>query len=169
MTQDQIRAIVLAVMCAFTAAVSTYVTRAVYQAKISVMERDYEADKRRTAEANTKALADAQLRADDAIKRLAESERIRLLQSQENQREIKRLTTGRPVFSGELVRLLNGTVSDDQHQAIGSAAATDAGFATDTDIANWIDTARLYYGRCQDRVNEIRRFFEGDARASRNE
>lgn len=169
MTADQIRAIVLAVMCALSAATCWFVTRLYYHAEISAIELDYAKEKRGIAEANSKALAEAQGRADDAIKRLAASESARVLQSQENQREIKRLTSGRACLSGELVRVLNAAVPDGHRQAVGGAADAATGFATDTDVAEWIDTARLYYGRCQDRVNELRRFFEGDIHASRSE
>lgn len=162
MTPDQIRAIVLATMCALCAATGWFVTRLYYQAEISRIETAAANQARDQAEANTKALQDAKAKSDDLIDELAASERASLALSEEKRREIKRLTTGSACLSADTVRLLNARALPDGGAApVESVAATGAGSATDTDIAEWIDTAQRYYGQCQDRVNALIRFFDG--------
>lgn len=168
MSDLQLRLVIAAIVLAIGAGAGWFVTRLYYKAEISHMETAAANKEKEVAEANTKALADAQAKSDDAIARLAVSERVRTQQYVENEREIKRLTTGRPCLSAGVVSLLNRPhgVSDSQREAVKGAADADAGSATDTDVAEWIDTAQLYYGRCQDRVNALIRFYEGDGNAS---
>lgn len=164
MTPDQIRALVLAVL--FTAT-GWFVTRLYYQAEISQIERDVAQREKDVADANVAALSEANARSDKAIAEMARLEQLRRQQSQEHQREIKRLTTGRACLSGELVGLLNAkTLPNGQRAAVEGAAAANAGFTTDTDVAEWIDTARYYYGRCQDRVNALIQFHEGSGQTA---
>lgn len=158
MTAEQIRAVVLAVVCVMA---GWFVTRLYYKAEISSIAADTAKREKDIAEANVEALTGAAARSDKAIADLAKSEQLRQQQSQEHQREIKRLTTGRACLSAELVGVLNAkAVSNGQRPAIQSTSAADAGSATDTDVANWIDTARIYYGRCQDRVNALINFYD---------
>lgn len=167
MTPDQIRAIVLAAMCALSAATGWFVTRLYYRAEISRMEKDTAQREKDVADANVAALTEAAAKSDKAFAELAKLDQIRQQQSQEHQREIKRLTTGRACLSGELVRVLNSeTLPNGQREAVGGAVATDSGSATDTDIAGWIDTAKLYYGRCQDRVNALIQFHLGSGQTA---
>lgn len=166
MIPEPIKHVIALSMFCFLSAVSFaggwYVTRSHYEAEISKMERDTAIRDKAVAEANTAALTEANARSDKAIADLARLEQTRLQQSQEHQREIKRLTTGRACLSGELVRVLNTkSLPNGQRAAVQSPATADAGSATDTDVAEWIDTAKLYYGRCQDRVNALIQFHEG--------
>lgn len=167
MTPDQIRAIVLAAMCALSAATGWFVTRLYYRAEISRMEKDTAQREKDVADANVAALSEANAKSDKAIAELAKLDQIRQQQSQEHLREIKRLTTGRACLSGELVSVLNArTLPNGQREAIGSTATADTGSATDTDVAGWIDAAKLYYGRCQDRVNALIQFHKGSGQTA---
>lgn len=167
MTADQVRALVLAAVYAISAATGWFVTRLYYKAEISRMETTYAKEQQAVAEENTKALASAQARSDAAVLKAAESDRARMAISQETQHEINRLTTGSACLSADVVRLLNaGPVRDGQRPSVQGTAAADAGPATDSDIATWIDTAKLYYGRCQDRVDALIHFFDGGGDAA---
>lgn len=139
-----------------------YVTRLYYKAEISNVEKNIAEKARKQAEADKEALLDAKAKSDSLFDQLAASERARLALSEEKRREIKRLTTGSACLSADTVRLLNARALPDSGAApVESVAATGAGSATDTDIAEWIDTAQRYYGQCQDRVNALIRFFDG--------
>lgn len=161
MSDVQIRLLIAAAIAALSFVAGGFVTRLYYQAEISKIETTAANKARDQAEANTKALLVAKGKSDELIDQLAASEHARLALSEEKRREIKRLTTGSACLSADTVRLLNArALPNSGAPAVEGAAAANAGFATDTDIAEWIDTAQRYYGQCQDRVNALIRFFE---------
>lgn len=109
-------------------------------------------------------LAAAQARGDALTVRLAAAEQSRLTLTQEHAHAIRRLTSNRPCLTAATVRLLNGTGPGIHDPAVPAAArvpvAADAGSASDTDVALWIDGARGQYGQCRDRLQALIDFFE---------
>lgn len=114
------------------------------------------------AAANARHLVRVWERGDGLATQLASQQtRINTLH-QERTHAIKRLTTGRPCLSADLVRVLNSTqpASTDGPDALpappSSAAATDAtAFATDADVSTWAATARRDYAECAARLGAL--------------
>lgn len=81
---------------------------------------------------------------------------------QEHTHAIKRLTTGRPCLSAELVGVLNNTqpATTDRLDPVptppGQPVAVDAApFATDSDVGHWAATARQQYAECSARLGAL--------------
>lgn len=107
-------------------------------------------------------LAEASTRGDALEKRLAAEENTRETLNQEKTLEIRRLTVGRPCLAGAVVRLLSlpdgiqpGAVSE----AAGQSLPADAGFASDTDVAEWSALCRRSYDTCRGRLKAIDDFY----------
>jgi hypothetical protein len=134
--------------------------RGVYsEREIAQIKRDIAEQKASTAAAALARLQAAQVRGDALEKRLNAAEQTRQTTSQETQRELSRLTFGRPCLAGAAVRLLNQSSATGQPGRLsapgGSALAADAAFASDTDLAFWIDAAGNAYGTCRDRLQAL--------------
>lgn len=135
-----------------------WATRAA-KAEIADLKADQALAEAATAKQARDRLAAAQARGDRLTDRLAAAETSRSTILKEHDREIHRLTADRPCLSAGTVRLLNGPApgihAPDLPPAAGVPSAGDAGFATDTDIALWIDHARSQYGQCRDRLQAL--------------
>ena len=76
-------------------------------AQVATLKADQATQERQAAQAALDRLQQAQARGDALQARLAAEETNRQTQAQEDAREIKRLTTGRPCLNAGTVRLLN--------------------------------------------------------------
>lgn len=134
-------------------------------AKVARLEATQATAQRDTAVAVTENMIAAQRLANALESKLAASEQTRLSQQLEHQREIKRLTTGRPCLNGGTVRLLNSSAGIQPAAVPESASeppAEDAAAASDTDIAGWIDHAIRQYETCRGRLGALIDFEKGE-------
>lgn len=134
------------------------------ETKLARLETQHAADKARADGAALFRLAAANSRADQLTAQLAAAESARQSLALEKDRELRRLTTGRPCLAGAAVRLLNlpdgarlkpGAVSE----TTGSGTGDDAGFASDTDVAEWASLCRRSYDTCRGRLQAIADFY----------
>lgn len=110
--------------------------------------------------AAARVLADAQTLGNQLTNRLAGSQAHITQLETEKRRAINRLATGRPCFSADVVRVLNGADnatdgSVDVPTPTGSAAATDGTFATDADVGQWVAAAQAQYDTCRQRFEAL--------------
>lgn len=134
--------------------------------QISDIQRDHLADMTSFATAATTRLADAIDRGNKLQLKLNDEELARLQTTQEKDREIRRLTTGRRCLDAAAVRLLNAAGSSAPGavpQAPSSTDGPDAGFATDTDVGTWANQCRSAYDTCRGRLRAVAEFFQGMA------
>lgn len=135
-------------------------------AVIARMEADKAKDEAAVVAAGAKRLRAALALGDALFNQLADAEKDRQKTALEHQREIKRLTTGRPCLSADVVGLLNGTGQGNSAAGLSApadgAAAEDGPFATDTDVAGWADNARRQYETCRDRLGALIDFNTGE-------
>ena len=110
-----------------------------------------------------KRLQDAQARGDALSDQLSRTESALEKKKQEVSHEIALLTSGHACLDGRLVRLLNefGTGPAGLPKAAGSADAKGGTFATDTDVAGWIDIAKTRFETCRTRLDRLIDFNEG--------
>ncbi|WP_031436619.1 hypothetical protein [Methylobacter tundripaludum] len=134
-----------------------FVTDSVLGKQIAQME---------AAHANEKAVAEkvyrerfiaAQALGDTLSDRLAQTESHLTQKTKELSHALSKVTTGRACLNGAAVRLLNNTDNDSSAvpQTTGSSAAEDAAVATDTDIADWIGSAKGQYESCRARLGAL--------------
>ena len=138
---------------------------AIGDAKASKLETQQANTERDAVKSALERLVASGKRADALETKLNAAEAQRLTQSQEHQREIKRLTTGRPCLNRGTVRLLNlsaGNQPATVPKVAGGPLAEDAAAATDTDVAEWIDHAIDQYDTCRDRLGALIDFEQGD-------
>lgn len=133
-------------------------------AQLAELQGQIAHDKQKAAEANTRQITRAQAIANDLQGRLAASESARQSILEEKTLELRRITTGRPCLGGAAVRLLN--LPDGLKPGAVSAAAresvpADAGFASDTDVAEWAGACRRSYDTCRGRLAAIADFYAG--------
>lgn len=109
------------------------------------------------AVANVKALADAKSRGDTLTTELnaymaANTELIK-----ERDDALRQTTTGRPCLGASTVRVLNSDPGSRNGlpQTASSLAGTDGAFATDTDVATWINEAKGQYETCRARLDKL--------------
>lgn len=134
---------------------------------------------RLAADANATLLATAQTRGDQLGLELEGYRNTLFIFAQEKTREIDRLATGRRCLDGGLVGVLNRTPAaqrgGDVPQATGlsvrtdgptAAGADDGHYATDRDVAGWINLARTQYDTCRAKLDTIRLFYEGKGQLS---
>lgn len=133
------------------------------RAEMADLKADQALTEARAAKAARDRLAAAQARGDALTGLLAAADQARLTQAQEHTHAIARLTAGRPCLDAGAVRLLNGPGPGIHAPAVsppaGGFAAADAGSASDTDVATWIDGARGQYGQCRDRLQALIDYF----------
>lgn len=120
--------------------------------------------------------------ADDIDRARAATTARQARQLKETQDALKAVTTGRPCLGGAALRVLDqpaslrptagaallpaGALQDPAARpAADPAQQGQAGdgdeYATDTDIAGWIATARDLYEQCRGRIDDIRRYDDG--------
>ncbi|MDR0716493.1 MAG: hypothetical protein LBF50_03625 [Azoarcus sp.] len=101
--------------------------------------------------------------------RLFETERARAAFGEEKDREISRLSTGRPCLSVPVTRLLNdrgaaaavpAPAQRAARAAAGTAADPDVRWATDADVALWARHAQEQYDICRGRIGALSSFFK---------
>lgn len=122
------------------------------------------------AKAREKDIADlkkAQAHGDTLTEQLQTAQTMLTKKEQEVRNALASKTTGRACLSGDVVRLLNqspaeGRSTDLSTPSASTAAAdgastpdTPIGYATDTDVAQWANTARTQYDLCRTRLNAL--------------
>lgn len=138
---------------------------AIGDAKVARLELSQTKSQRDAVTSALERLIAAQTRADELEARLAKSEANRSNQAQEHQREIKRLTVGRPCLNRGTVSLLNsstGIAPATLPETADRAPAEDAAAATDTDVAEWISYAIRQYDTCRDRLSALIDYEQGE-------
>ena len=133
-----------------------------YTAQIAIIQRDHATAAQATTEANARHLVRVWERGDNLAAQLASQQTHISQLHQEHTHAIKRLTTGRPCLSADLVRVLNTTQPaatgrpDALPTPTSGPAATDASaFATDADVGNWAASARHQYAECAARLGSL--------------
>lgn len=144
--------------------IGTWVGNSIASADTALQAKDFADQKRIAVEAVLEKLISAQAGERKALKRLATEQADRKTFALEKDREIRRLTTGRPCLAAPVVRLLNlpdgiqpGAVS----AAVAGNDAGDGGFASDTDVAQWARVCRDQYNTCRGYLGALRRYYEG--------
>lgn len=143
---------------------------AIGDVKVSQLEKQQVTTERDAVKSALERLVASQQRSDVLEARLHTSESLRLTQAQEHQREIKRLTTGRPCLNRGTVSLLNSSTGIQPAtlpEAPGRTLAEDAPAATDTDVAEWIDHAIGQYDTCRDRLGALIDYYQGESNEQR--
>lgn len=128
---------------------------------LAEMQMHHQAEQSRRAQEAISVLSAANKRADQLALNLAAAENTREKLTQEKDREIRRLTVGRRCLDGAVVRVLNdpgGGVS----KAPGRPVRTNADFATDTDVGEWIGQCQRGYETCRGRLGAIAEFYENE-------
>jgi hypothetical protein len=131
------------------------------RADLAGMKATFADEKQQASEAANQRFIKAVQRADTLTVALEDSEQHLTLLKKEKDREIKRLTSGNVCLNAATVRLLN-------HQATGAGSGTapmptpisqpvteDAAIATDTDVAEYINTAQSQYNVCRARLDAL--------------
>lgn len=120
----------------------------------------------RAASKNAADLAAANQRGDALSLQLAGWENTLTAFAQEKERELSRLTVGRPCLDRAVVGLLNQPTGLKQPRPVPETASesvrADAAFATDTDVGTWISGAQRSYETCRGRLNAIDEFYAGE-------
>lgn len=134
-------------------------------ARLARLEASRATEKQQAADDALTRIVAAQARGDQLQSRLLAAESARQTLALEKDREIRRLTVGRPCLAGAAVRLLNmpdGSKPGAVSEAAGESAPADAGFATDTDVAGWVGFCRRSYDTCRGRLQAIDDFYRGE-------
>lgn len=157
MTPQTLAALIVAALC-FAAGWSVEGWRK--NAEIARLEAVHSAQRARDAEAANADIAAAQARGDALVARVAMAENARTQVTQEKTDAIRRLTAGRPCLDRAAVGVLNGAPRPAAVPATaGQPAATDAAFATDTDVGLWIGEAQRTYDTCRGRLDAVADFY----------
>lgn len=124
------------------------------------LEAKYNSDVAATKQAALSRIQQANARSDSLQTALDISEQRRTITEKEMQREIQRNTTGRACLNARTVSLLNHRAATGGQAttlpAPSSQPAQDSSsVATDSDIANWANTAITQYGTCKDRLDAL--------------
>jgi len=137
--------------------VGWYVADAVSGRQIAQMEADYTKERATATKMALDQLTAAQALGDTLSDRLAQTESNLTQKTKELSNALSKVTTGRTCLNGAAVRLLNNTGANDSavSQATGSSVAVDAAVATDTDIADWIGSAKGQYETCRARLGVL--------------
>ena len=163
MTPEMIRSIVFA-------AIAAVIFAAGWLAQGWRMDTEISSLKREHAEQTATAATEAATRLQDSIKlaetlqlRVAKQENARQAITEEKDRELKRLTTGRACLNAGTVRLLNrgpGLKPAAVPAPASEPVSADAGFATDTDVGLWANAARRSYDTCRGRIAALADFYQ---------
>jgi hypothetical protein len=130
------------------------------QARVATLRADAADAARLSVESALDHLQKAQARGDHLEIRLAKEEEARQTQEKYYAEEIKRLTKGRRCLDAPAVRLLNaapGLPAGRQSVSApaGRPAGQNAGIASDTDVALWINAAKRQYETCRSRLDAL--------------
>lgn len=137
--------------------------QAQHEAEVSDLKRGYAANLAEARAADVKALQDAQARADALTLGLQNMQTTLTQKSKEVRDALATQTTGRACLRSGAVRVLNDAIASDAgtHLPTPTAgpAAADGAVATDSDIAQWANTAREKYAVCRIRLDALINFF----------
>ncbi len=132
-------------------------------AEIAELKRNH-AEQSASAATAASARLQASIKHGEALQlRVAEQENARQAITEEKDRELKRLTTGRPCLNAGTVRLLNrgpGFKPAAVPAPTGEPVSADAGFATDADVGIWANAARRSYDTCRGRLAALADFYQ---------
>ena len=149
--------------CLFVGAgLGLQIGRSPLQAELAQLRTTHAETARLAALASARTLQSAQTRGDALTTQLAQRQ-VQIDQLAKDKRDaIHRLTTGRACLSGAAVRVLNQPDDPADYgattgvpQPVGSSQAADAAFASDTDIGQWIVTAKSQYELCRQRLDAL--------------
>ncbi|MFZ6872853.1 hypothetical protein ACO0LF_12375 [Undibacterium sp. Di27W] len=122
------------------------------------------------AQAALQRLQTANERADALQTALDVTEQRLSITKTELNREIQKSTTGRACLNGRTVGLLNRAAAGSEPATLSNASSgpveTNAGIATDTDIATWINSAAAQYNVCRARLDALIDWHVNPAKAS---
>ena len=115
---------------------------------------------RLAAQASARQLQAAQVRGDALTNDLAQRQAQIDQLHQDKRHALTRVTTGRPCLSFAAVRVLNDDPADygaapAVPPATGGPDAADGAAATDSDIGQWVITARTQYATCIQRYHAL--------------
>jgi len=151
--------LIIVALIAFSAGsgASWFVTDAVLSEQIAKMEGDHATEKAAAEKVYRERFMAKQALGDTLSDRLAQTESHLTQKTKELSHALSKVTTGRACLNGAAVRLLNNTDNDSSAvpQTTGSSTAEDAAVATDTDIADWIGSAKGQYESCRARLGAL--------------
>lgn len=130
-------------------------------ADLTGLKATYADEKQQASEAANQRIIKAVQRADTLTVALEDSEQHLTLLKKDKDREIKRLTSGNVCLNAATVRLLNhqntsaGSDTALMPTPISQPVAADAAIATDTDVAEYINTAQSQYNVCRARLDAL--------------
>lgn len=156
-----------------------------YETKLSTLKSTHATDTAKAATAHAEALAKANERGDRLLIEKTATENTYNDTLREKNNEIARLTTGRRCLDARVVGVLNrdgaapngrlapqaaivpvrtdgpaAGSADDGKETVRKDDADEEQFATDTDVAGWINLCRTRYDICRDDRDRIRRFYD---------
>ena len=156
-----------------------------YETKLSTLKSTHATATAKAATAHAEALAKANERGDRLLLEKAATENTYNETLREKNDEIARLTTGRRCLDARVVGVLNrdgaapngrpasqaagvpvrpdGPVAggaDERKEAVRKDDTDDEQFATDADVAGWINRCRTRYDICRGDRDRIRRFYD---------
>lgn len=141
-----------------------FFTGLVYQAEIADMQIE-QAQSLAAAEQLYRQRYQAETQRGDALSaQLAATESALETRTQEVHRALQNVTTGKRCLDSAAVRLLNRPAARDDPivpETAGESVAESTAFATDTDVAGWINDAQGYYNTCRSRLNTLIDFESG--------
>jgi hypothetical protein len=152
---------VLALVLAFAAGWAAQGWRK--DAEIARLNEAQQMAQAQAASAASRRLADAQRKNDDLTGALSAAESRRIAVTEEKDREIRRLTSGRRCLDAAVVRVLNPPAEPGAAalpEAGGEPVSTDAAFATDTDVGTWIAACQQSYDTCRGRLDAVAAFYK---------
>lgn len=134
-----------------------YLADIVLGKQIALMEADHANEKLLAEKVYRERFMAAQAVGDTLSNRLAQTEAHLTQKTKELSHALSKVTTGRACFNGATVRLLNDvdTGSGALLQATVSPVTEDATVATDTDVADWIGSAKGQYETCRARLGAL--------------
>ncbi len=156
-----------------------------YETKLSNLKSDYATAEAKAAKDHAEALAKANAHGDRLLIEKTAMENTHNETLREKNNEIARLTTGRRCLDARVVGVLNrdgaapngrpasqaagvpvrtdgsaAAGADDGQEAVRKDDADEEQFATDADVAGWINRCRTRYDICRGDRDRIRRFYD---------
>ena len=151
------------VVAVFAAAIYGGWLEAGHRAEVAELKRGYATNLADARAADVKALKDAQTRADALTLGLQNMQTDLNQKSKEVRDALATQTTGRACLFSGAVRVLNDAIASDAAAHLpaptASPAAADGAAATDSDIAQWANTAREKYAVCRIRLDALIDFY----------
>lgn len=132
---------------------------ATIRAELASVKAQHSEEKAQATQAALERLQTAKQRADALQTALDVTEQRLAITKTELSHEIQKSTSGRACLSGRTVRMLNRAAAGSDPAPLPNAASgpaeTNAGIATDTDIATWINSATAQYNICRARLDAL--------------